>query len=194
MALADLAPLLGCGEEAAALAFDGLARGNEDPAAANALRVIGEEERFHDSLIAGLRDALPAPQAGAMWLRTARRFHASLGAGGTTSHLARIAALDSAVCLVLSRLTGQGTPIARDRALAAVLTRIRDDEARHVKVSRRLALARGEAGPLREIAAEARVALASSLALAAPSFEILGVDPATLIADIAALPEGLLRA
>ena len=194
MALADLAPLLGCGEEAAAIAFDALAQGSEDAAAATALRLIGEEERIHDALIAGLREALPAPQAGGMWLRTSRRFHANLSAGGATSHLARIAALDSAVCLVLSRLTARGTPIARDPALAAVLTRIRDDEARHVKVSRRLALARSEAGHLREIAAEARVALAASLALAAASFEALGVDPAILLSDISALPDGLLRA
>jgi hypothetical protein len=193
-ALATLIPLLGCGEEAAALAFDGLAENQADDFAANALEQIALEERVHDYLMHQLQSCLPeVPQRTAM-MRAARRFHVELGLGDPGLHLARIAALDSAVCLILSRLIRDGTPIRSDPAVYGILRRIRDDEARHVRVSRTVALATGNRRVMKNAAMAARDALASILTLAEDAFEALKVDPAALERDIRRLPDGLFTA
>lgn len=192
LALALLVPLLGCGEEAAAIAFDGLAASEGDPAASAALGAIAEEERVHDRLLHGLAESLPVVATAAL-RRQARRFHIDLGRGSTLVHLARIAAIDAGVCMILSRLLRSGTPVAGDRAVADMLTRIRLDETRHVRLSRSLVLARAEGRQFEDVAAAAREALANVIMLAADAFEDLAVDPAQLRVDLGALPQGLLR-
>ena len=195
-ALATLLPLLACGEEAAALAFDGLATTVGGELAGEALRAIAADERVHDAMLRQLVEAQPPAAGRPDILRAARRFHICLGRGGPAFHLARIAALDAAVCTVLSRLIGPENPLAADRWIAATLTHIRRDEARHVRVSRNLAL--GMAGhaacALRDVAAESRFALADVLLLGADAFETLGVDPKALDRDVRRLPRTLLRA
>lgn len=191
-ALAMLVPLLGCGEEAAAIAFDGLAASEADPAAAKALRAIAEEERVHDRLLHGLAENLPRV-AMASLRQKARRFHIDLGRGSTLVHLARIAAIDAGVCLILSRLLRSGSPVASDQALASMLARIRLDETRHVRLSRSLVLARADGRQFEAVAAAAREALAKVVMLAADALENLEVDPAQLEADLGSLPQGLLR-
>lgn len=192
-ALATLVPLLGCGEEAAAIAFDGLAARDGDPATAAALRTIAEEERVHDSLLHSLADALPAVSTEALQQK-ARRFHIHLGRGSTLAHFARIAAIDAGVCLILSRLLRPGTPVSGDPGVAQMLARIRIDETRHVRLSRSLVFERADGRPFEHVAAAAREALANVIALAADAFENLAVDPARLQADLSSLPQGLLRA
>jgi hypothetical protein len=191
-ALARLLPLLGCGEEAASLAFDGLARSHSDDAAASdALQSIAKEELVHDALLRSLSNSLPPSRGTAEMLAVARRFHVDLGLGDATDHLARITALDSAVCTILARLIGPGKPLAQEGAIVAILHRIGRDEARHVKVSRRLALDRRGSRALREIAAPTRAALSKLLALASDDFEALAVDPDRLRLDLSCLPDGL---
>lgn len=194
LALARLIPLLGCGEEAAALAFDGLAcSGSVSPVAAVTLQAIAAEERIHEDLMRGLAAALPRTDA-ENTLRAARRLHVSLGAGSTVMHLARIAALDAAVCTILSRLLRLNSPLLASRQVHSTLSRIRRDEARHVAVSRALVLETGGSQSLRAVGAEARLALARVLMLEGDAFETLGVDPAALERDIARLPDKLLAA
>lgn len=191
-ALALLVPLLGCGEEAAAIAFDGLAASDGDPATAAALRAIAEEERIHDRLLHGLARSLPTVATAAV-RREARRFHIDLGRGSTLAHLARIAAIDAGVCTILSRLLRPHMSLAEDRAVADILARIRLDETRHVRLSRSLVLGRADGRRFEDIAKAAREALANVLMIAADAFETLSVDPAQLRRNISALPPGLLR-
>jgi hypothetical protein len=191
-ALAELLPLLGCGEEAAAMAFDALADALPHPLARPALEQIAGDERVHDALLTRLRRSLPAPLEARTTLAASRRFHVRLGVGGTAAHLARIAALDSAVCTILSRLIRRGTAVAADPVIAGIFCNIRNDEARHVALSRRLALAGGGAAKLRDIGAATRGSLADILSLAAPAFDALGVDPDALDRTLRRLPDGLL--
>lgn len=193
-AMARLVPLLGCGEEAAALAFDGLAMREEDGAVALALATIGAEEQVHDRLLKGLAAALPPPPADREARRAARRFHVDLGRGGPAEHLARIAAIDAAVCTILSRLLHRGSPIAAAPDAVALLLRIQRDEARHVRVSRTLAGARLSFIALNDLAAGARGALADVLSIAGDAFERLGVDPDLLDRDLRRVPNGLFAA
>lgn len=191
-ALARLVPILGCGEEAAALAFDGLARASKaDPVASAALRQIAADERLHDGLMHALANALP-PIAGEAAIKAARRLHVRLGSGGTAMHLAKIAALDAAVCTILSRMLRPGLPLADDEFVHGILSRIRRDEARHVALSRALVLASGTSAQLRDVGAQARGALAGVLMLEADAFEALQIDPGQLERDISRLPDGLL--
>ncbi len=192
LALAQLVPLLGCGEEAAALAFDRLATREADPEAHAALRAIAEEERVHEHLLLALSAALPSVDAAAAQ-RAARRFHIDLGRGSDVAHLARIAAIDAGVCTILSRLLRAGRPLGNEPNIAALLTRIRRDESRHVMLSRRLAIGRARERTLEDMAAAAREAMANVMMLASDAFEVLAVDPARLLADLRRLPKGLLR-
>lgn len=191
--LAALLPILGCGEEAAVLAFDALALATgDDPVGSAALARIAEDEEAHDQLIVRLRSALPPPPDQRDILRLTRRFHLDLGRGSTALRLARIAALDSAVCTVLGRLLKRGGALASAPAVHGALSAVQRDEARHVALSRGLALARAEGAVLRAAAVEARDALADILMRAGAAFESLDVDTSRLIRDVRRLPDGLL--
>ncbi|MBV8972092.1 MAG: 3-oxoacyl-ACP synthase [Sphingomonadaceae bacterium] len=188
--LAELVPLLGCGEEAASLAFDRIAAVADDALATAALDTIAREEEGHEVLICALAQALgPVPPSAAV--RRAKRMHISFGRGSPALHLARITALDSGLCLVLGRLLAPGRPLAADPISGGVLTRIRRDETRHVRLSRRLAAERAAGAPLLAVAAEARAVFADVLSLGGAALERLDTDPDRLFADLRAVPRGL---
>ena len=191
-ALGQLLPLLGCGEEAAALAFDGLS--GKIPAHADLFASIASDERVHDALLQGVLTALPASTFPSSLTGRIRRMHLSLGAGGDNVHCVRIAALDSAVCTILTQLLCIDGPIFREPRLATLFARIRDDEARHVAVTRRIALASPISPVMRDAAAATRLALADILTGAGAAFDALNIDPDRLLGKIARLPTGLLRA
>ena len=137
-ALADLLPLLCCGEEAAVVGFDRLGRaGGLDPALRSTLRQIADDERRHDAILRGLRAALPArPQDRAV--SSAPGISISICRAAAQCCIWReLPALDAAVCTILSRLLRPGAAISRDDTVRAVLSHIRQDETRHVMVSRR---------------------------------------------------------
>jgi len=193
-ALATLLPLLGCGEEAAGMAFDGLAECHaQDDPTARTLRDIAAEERLHDRLIRQVQSGLPEAAQDRSPIEAARRFHIGLVRGGPALHLARIAALDSAVCLMFGRLLRHDGPVAADPEILSILRRIHRDEARHVRVTRGLALDHGLTVAMRDAAAAARGGLAAILRLAGDAFEALHVDPAVLDRDLSRLPDGLLK-
>lgn len=192
-AFAKLLPLLGCGEEAAALAFDGLAICyRDDDVIATSLKLIAHEERVHDAMLGRVAQSLPPAPIQMQLIDRAQRLHIGFTRGGTAHHLARIAALDSAVCTILGRLLHEAGPVAADPLLSRTLGRIRRDEAGHVKLSRKLALELGVSSAMREVAAEARNGLADVLRLADGALEALGVDAHVLDRDLRQLPNGLL--
>ena len=191
VALARLVPLLGCGEEAASLAFDGLARRERDETAAHVLAAIAAEEREHEAMLKALEAALPMLEQDWAIQPAARRFHVQLGFGCAGVRLGRIAAIDAAVCTTLARLLQPDKPVSNDPAIAAILRRIHRDEARHVRVSRKLAAQRVARAELVDLAAGARHALADVLMLAAAAFETLGVDPDALGRELRHVPRGL---
>lgn len=194
-ALSTLLPILGCGEEAAGLAFAGLAATHtSDPMAAGALHRIAEEEQVHDRLIHSLSAALPPPPPQAELRSRIRRFHIELGRGDRVTRLARIAALDSAVCLLLPRLLRPGTPLSAEASVSAILRRIARDEANHVRVTRALAMARAGERELRHIGMPVREHLGALLTEVADAFEALAFDPRWLRDGVVQLPDGLFRA
>lgn len=193
-ALARLLPILGCGEEAASLAFESLAKTDHlDSDDRRTLRQVAIEERVHDGLIHSLVANLPPPPENRALRSMARRFHLDLGRSDPTALLARISGLDSAVCFILARLLRPGTPLSSDPVVSAILRRIAKDEARHVRATRRLAIAREDERELQCIAAPVRERLGALLTLAGDAFEALAFDPRWLKDDVAQLPAGLFR-
>lgn len=192
LALSRLLALLGCGEEAACLAFDRLQ--GSAPHHALALASVAHDERVHDALLRGLMQSLPPTPTAFPAIAAMRGIHIRLGRSCLLAQCAGIAALDSAVCTLLSALLKAGSNIPPLSPLRPVLRRIRDDEARHVALTRRIALTGKNIAVQRDVAARTRHDLALVLEDVAGDFEQLGADPATLLASITRLPDGLLSA
>ncbi len=104
-ALAELLPVLICGEESANLVFAQLAQAPTLSAQAHrALAGIERDEATHEQLLLQVRAALPEPPVDAALLRAARHFFLRLHEVDIGRHFARITALDSAVCILLGAL------------------------------------------------------------------------------------------
>ena len=190
--LGRLLALLGCGEEAACLSFDRLQM--IVPNHARMLASIAEDERRHDAMLQGLLAELQVEPPCQAAMTGMRRIHARLGRTAVFGQCAGIAALDSAVCTLLSALLRPGTGIPLYTGLHKALRRIRNDETRHVAITRGIALTSNTLPQLRDVAARTRSDLAHALAHVANDFGQLGVDPVPLLARIARLPDGLLTA
>lgn len=188
-ALARLIQLLGCSEEAAYLGFTRL----HDcmPQARRYLQRVAADELEHEALLAGLGAVLPRVEPNEAALTALRCLHTWIGTLEMRHRCMAIAALDSATCLLLSRLLRSDCDLLRDSRVVAVLSRIRKDEARHVRITREIALRPGRNASLAPIAARVRFALADALRNAADDWETVGLDADTLLRCVSDLPAGL---
>jgi hypothetical protein len=192
-ALSELLQVFACGEESAAHAFAHLGSSALDDAARHGLARVADEELAHERLLRGLRNALPAPAPDRELRRALLRFYCGIAQADIGLHLASIAALDSAVCVILAALLEPARPLAREPAVAAILHRIHRDEAGHVRLSRRLAAAFARRDAIGAVAVNARLGLVGVLARRGAAFEDLGVNAERLFVRIARLPDGLFR-
>lgn len=189
--MAEVMQVFACGEESAALAFQRLADTRAEAATSAALAAIAAEEAVHEDLLRGLRDALPPPVRDHALRRALVGFYHGLASDDAGRHLGSIAALDSGVCTIVAAMLAGGRPLAREPRVHAVFSRIRHEEAGHVRVSRRLARELGHPGALREAAVRTRCGLVDVLALRAAAFEDMGVDPDRLFARLRVSPARL---
>jgi hypothetical protein len=88
-----------------------------------------KEELIHEGLLRGLRGALPAPAPDRELRRALLRFYHGIAQADVGLHLASIAALDSAVCLILAALLEADRVLAQQPAANAIFRRIHRDEA-----------------------------------------------------------------
>ena len=192
-ALADVLPLLACGEKAAATAFSRLADDHAFSSVVCAsLERIAAEEDVHFALLTGLAATLPPARVDPAQRRTSQHFHARLTQGGAVVHLARIAAIDAAVCTILSRILSRTTPIGNAPMTASLFAQIRRDESRHVAIARAAIEAAPDRLGLRDEATRAREGLAALLEPVGAAFAALKVDPDALLRDVRRLPNRLL--
>jgi hypothetical protein len=182
-ALEQLLSCLACGEESAVHVFqrEGLRIGQEALQTSQfLLHRIALEERGHQRLLMELREYLPRSGDRAI-LRAMRRFYARLQSSDPALHFARIAALDGCVCRLMTVFLHRSTMMARLEGVAAVFSGIRQDEGRHVRVSRAHALALGlSPRQLQEEARWVRTSLVGLLEPVAETIEILGASPEQL--------------
>ncbi len=189
-ALASLLPLLLAGEASAAAAFEVLGRRRRDSgdgtAMSTALAAIAAEERVHEGWLLEMRDALPQiPDDPALHV-AAQRFFSGLASRNAGLHFTRIAALDSAVCIILGALRK-----AQPHCYAGTLSRIATDESRHVALSLRYARALTHREERINAAAATRESLAALLLMRGAAFETLGIDADRLRTRIAKPPRFL---
>jgi rubrerythrin len=188
-AFSRLLPILACGEESAVHVFSHAANQilpvtkgvrSEEHLTAQTLQNIAKDELQHEAWLAAWRSKLPDTLEPKI-KRQARHFFSGLASESTALHFVRIAALDSAVCLILAALM-------RDRAMLSEVSEIKNtfekilrDEARHVRISRDYARALG--ATTEQIRAEwqaVRGSLVSLLEAVEPEFAMLGADPEKL--------------
>lgn len=137
-ALANLLPLLICGEESATFVFNDLATALQDklsPALISELCNITHDEMRHANYLEVLRNSLPAPTDRQATARTLV-FLTKLRSPRPEYQLARLAALDSAVCMILSAVLRRSTPIGNSSEVRRLLRCIQLDEAHHVRITR----------------------------------------------------------
>lgn len=184
-ALGRLLPSLLCGEESAFQIFCGeggrLSSLQLNDSQALAYR-IASDELEHERLLRALLGCCPVPGDLTSILLHTRRFFRRMASRNIALHFARIAALDSGLCIILSTLV---KPVSRAGVLAEILHRIRRDEARHVRFSRQHSCRLGaERSSLESAAIRVRTELVALLYPLANSFEELGVDADSLFRRI----------
>ena len=188
-ALSELLQVFACGEESAAHAFAHLGSSALEDAARHGLARVADEELAHERLLRGLRNALPAPAPDRELRRALLRFYHGIAQADIGLHLASIAALDSAVCVILAALLEPDRVLAREPAVATIFRRIQRDEVGHVSLSRRLAAELVHPDAI----GAARLGLVGVLARRGAQFERLSIDAGRLFARIAQVPNGLFR-
>lgn len=168
--LANLLPYLSCGEASAVHVFGTGLRQRLSAEHHPMLAGIAADERRHDALLTRMEHLLPPAQSqpspqrlGLFFRRIERRDPAE--------HLARVAALDLAVCRVLQGLLMPGAALRASPTWWRALHGLRQDEARHVRLARQLARELG-------LAAERQAAL--DLVLARQLAELLSPVQASL--------------
>jgi hypothetical protein len=176
-ALGRLLPALLCGEESAFHVFWREAGRLTDAQFRQSLalaRRIAVEELEHERLLTELRNCCPVADDLASIRLRARRFFLRMASRDAALHFARVAALDSGVCVILAAVA---KPLARARVVVDTFNRIRADEARHVKFSREHSRELGaDKSLLADTAARIRSELVALLYPIASSFEDLGLD------------------
>jgi hypothetical protein len=190
VALAELVQILLCGEESAALAFDVLARNRRRQGDAieltAALTRIAADEREHERMLLALARTLPTMNNSAQLEAAANQFFRGLDCRDVGEHFTRIAALDSAVCLLLATFRK-----AQPALFGSALQRILPDEARHVAVANNYARRLTTPHVREEQAAATRHGLGELLSARAHCFEALQIDPDRLLARLRQLPRFL---
>jgi hypothetical protein len=184
-ACARLATVLLCGEQSAIQIFSAEVRRARAPAEAlNVLRAIEVDEQLHENALRAFCEHLPRPGDGHALKRRAQRFFASLGrADDMARHFGQISHLDSAVCKIMWHV--EKSSISSVSPLRQIAAMIKNDEARHVVVSRRYASLLGLTSRKRvEDGIAINESLVEMLDPLAESFETVGVDSDRLFAHI----------
>jgi len=184
-ACARLATVLLCGEQSAVQIFAAeVQRGAAPRDALHMLRVIELEEQLHERALRAFCNYLPDAADGHALRRRAQRFFLRLGRNDDIAkHFSHIAHLDSAVCKIMRHV--ENSSIDRVSPLRRIATQIKNDEARHVAVSRKYARLLGIPTQERDDGAAAiNDGLVEMLSPLADSFEIVGVDSDRLFRQI----------
>ena len=191
-ALANLLPLMLCGEESAILAFDALAQAAGSVEGYRALRSVADEEGVHETLLASLAAALPPP-SGTPPVDTVRRFFHTMGDRDVGRHFLKIAALDSGLCCILSEARAASTVTQAQPPIAAAFARIHQDEARHVTLAVSFARQLRPIADLAGVVIEVRARLAALIGQQADSFDTLRISPERVLARLGRSPAWLAR-
>jgi hypothetical protein len=188
--LSRIVPTMMCGEESAVHIFRKESKRVEDirsmAVSGSLLWQIALEEAEHERLLSRMRNCLPISIDLAPLRRRARYFFVRVASRDPGIHFARIAGLDSGVCITLNCMLNSSAALAKTPNAYQIWSRIWRDEARHVRISRRHVLDLGlTQAQLVEEGKRVRKNYADILVLPlANDFENIGVDPDRLLRRI----------
>ena len=188
-ALSRFLPSLLCGEESAVVIFahEGrrLDRAQQARIGASMRRLSLEEER-HEILLTKLMDWMPTPDDRDEIHARAQKFFIGLGFASASpeERLAHISALDGCVSLTLGAMC-KNSNLHRSDAFLRIVNRIRQDEARHVRICRGHLEELGVDASARDAAGETvRERFVELMSPVADSFDALGMDADRLFGRI----------
>lgn len=186
-ALARLIPALLCGEQSAQFIFHHYAA-NPHPrmqGMLGKLAMIEREEDVHERALQWLSLQVGQPPDQHLRKRKAQRFYSALARNvDLGQHFASIAALDSCVCRIMDSLASAQR--GHSPALYQLFNAIKQDEARHVGVSRRCAVLLGIGRRERDRQrASIGDVIVPFLQADGDAFEALEVDPDRLFRQLA---------
>ncbi|MCW8879132.1 MAG: hypothetical protein OQK51_18935 [Kangiellaceae bacterium] len=178
--LANLVPLLLCGEQSAVLIFNRFSESltqQEICDSINKFSEIESDEHQHELALQKLLSALPRPENLHQLKRRSQRFYANLSSNvGLPQQFAQIAVLDSCVCRIMREM--ETSKLRKQPILSYLFSKIKKDEARHVNISRQQALQLGlNKHQMLEQAESISKKLVDLLTPSAMSFDALEVDP-----------------
>lgn len=186
-AMARLVPLLLCGEQSAIQVFGSEAQrlqgdGWRDSIAL--LNAIEIDECGHEQALQHLSAMLMVPDDLHRIKRRAQLFYVSIGkTAGLDNHFANISQLDACVALLMHAVANSS--LGNGHCIAQLFERIKQDEARHVAVSRQHFL---KLGGHKDVFAKTRKTISNALVTLlrgeADSFENLGIDADQLFATL----------
>ena len=175
--LGHVMPLLMCGEQSAALVFNREANRDGDKRSAKLFNNIEAEELIHDDALQSIYSNLPVSPREAEVKRRAKRFYLAMGGGECAADelFARIQHLDSCVCVIMHCV--ENGNIGKHHPYAHIFRRIKQDEARHVAISRRhLNWLGGNTQNADRTGRAIRASLIDLLRPESDHLEVLGVD------------------
>lgn len=182
-ALARLIPLLLCGEQSAIHVFgEEIERLQGSPwsNSVSLLKDIEADEYTHEQALQTVSSVLMEPVGINSIKRKARHFYLGLGTtSGMAEHFARIAELDTCVCIIMNAITHSA--LGKRNLITQLFERIKQDEARHVYICRKhYSHLGGNRVLLKQGKDSVSSKLVSLLKTETNSFEMLGVDPDAL--------------
>ncbi|GLP95103.1 hypothetical protein [Paraferrimonas sedimenticola] len=179
-ALAELMPLLSCGEQSAQLVFQQAADESADQQSQLALNEVEFDEARHDIALTWVQEQLPWLKVSRQAQRRAQVFYARLGRiEEAQQQFARIASLDASVTQIMKAM--RGSELGSQHPFSILCNLIMRDEAKHVYVARHQAQRlNASAELLHEQGQLIRQQLWQMLAHHGHAFEALGVDLDTI--------------
>ena len=175
--LGQLMPLLMCGEQSAALVFNREADRTHSQRSSQLFREIEAEEVVHDDALQTIYSNLPVSKQEAEIKRRAKRFYVAMGSVNAPAEelFARIQHLDSCVCAIMDGV--EKGKIGKQHPFAHVFRRVKQDEARHVGVSRQhLQWMGSDRQRISELGIEIRSQLIELIRPDTDHWEAIGVD------------------
>ena len=178
-ALARLVPTLLCGEQSAVAVFHAEAERLSKKVrnvSFSIFRSIEADECLHETGLQMVYAKLPVAPDLHVIKRRSQRFFLKLGqANSVAQHFSQIAQLDSAVCVLMWHI--ENSVVGCNPMIGSLAGQIKNDEARHVSISRRHALALGVSrNDYRALGEQVFCGLIGLLTPVADSFESIGVD------------------
>ena len=186
-AMARLLPLLLCGEQSAIQVFGCEAQrlqGDRWQDSIALLSAIETDEYGHEQALQDVSARLMVPEDLHRIKRRAQLFYISISkAAGLDNHFANISQLDACVALLMHAVANSS--LGRSHGIAQLFKRIKQDEARHVAVSRQHFLKLdGDKNVFSQSRKTISHSLVELLSSEAQSFDNLGIDPNQLFTTL----------